>query len=879
MRQKITAFLMLAALMISSFGVRAAESAENNENGYYEYNALCGMGLLADELCDAEPDSKVSRNLFSGGICRILGIDLKNGIEKLPFIDINAQTPYKNAVAYLYKTGIISGSESEFQPDKPIILAEAVKISLGLLGYNDYAQRIYGAYPSGQMAMAKRLKLTAGVGTNAYEELSAKAAVKLLYNFAVTCMVEEKSYSSDGTVSYDTDESRYPLSVYRDIFFGEDIMKSNGIVSISGGKTTEKEVVIGDYPYKTGDFDCTELIRQKVKFFYSSENGINKILFAEPGKENGFLNLSASVLATDDAKYSLENIVYWSGERKLSASISKYADFVYNNNISNDCTLDMISPKSGYIKLIDNNNDGIYEVVCITEFKNMFLSAVSAEREFMIGKHGDSCLLDDYENVKVFIEGEEADFSEVASMRIASLVESPDKKYLYIYVGGDGKTELLKSETEKGGENYYTFESGVYRVSESLKKLRERGEYPLPDIRAGAEYTYYLDMAGDVAAIEEANGEKLQYVYLLDGAANDRSFADENSAKFKIVLKDGTVTVAETADKIKIDETANRTGKDLLLRAKDGGSEVKRQIVKMTFNTKGLITEAEFSSPVAESSEYGYDENKFTLDYEAGNAYYMSGNCSLMAYKYCINGNTVCFARFEDTEGRIDYGVIPFNQLKNSEYYKIKVYDCDKYFEAAAIEIDVKKYINRIDGHILVDEVGSSLYRDGKIYKHISGYNFGKYVKYYAEEDEVVPEDLKRGDVIRISVFNNKVSKVDIICHLSENPSAFIKGGAGDEFCQVFGPLYSNNGRMIVTVNPDGSSYGKLLPTSAWGTSAMFVPVYDYKRDKITLSSVNSAQQIYGQKGDGSMVINDDSVKVFIYRRYNYVKELIVAYY
>lgn len=879
MRQKITAFLVLAAMVISSLGAWAAESAEKDENGYYEYDALREMNLLIDELCDEAGESNVSRILFSGEICRILGIDLENNAEKLPFIDINAQTPYKGAAAYLYKAGIISGTDNKFYPDRPITLAEAVKISLGVLGYNDYAQRLYGAYPLGQMAIANKLRLTAGVGTDAYSELSAKAAVKLLYNFAVTCLVEEKGYNSDGTISYDSDESRYPLSVYQKIFYGEDIMKGNGVVSIDGRKTTGKEIIIGNNSYQAGDFDCTELIGQKVKFFYSSNDGVNKILFAAPCEDNEVLTLQASILATDDAKYSLENIVYWSGERKLSASISKYADFIYNNKVSNNCTLDMISPKSGYIKLIDNNNDRVYEVVCITEFKNMFISAVSADREFMIGKYGNSCLLDDYENVKVFIEGKEAEFKEISSLRIASLVESPDKEYLYIYVGGDGKTETLKAKSEKGGESYYTFESGVYKVSQSLKRLREDGEYPLPDINAGTEYTYYLDMAGDIAAIEEANSEKLQYVYLVDGAANDRNFAPEKSAKFKVVLKDGTVTVCETANKIEINGAANKTGEDLIEAAKDSSGVFKSQVVKMTFNSKGLITEVEFSSPVASVSEYGYDENNFTLDYEHSSAYYMSGNCCLMAYKYCINGNTICFARFEDIDGNVDYGVIPFNQLTNNEYYKIKVYDCDRYFEAAAIEIDVKKYINQLDGHILVDDVGHSLYRDGKIYKHIEGYNFGKYVKYYAESDEVVPDDLKRGDVIRISIFNNKVSKVDIICRLSENPSAFIRGGAGDEFCQVFGPLYSNNGRMIVTVNPEGSAYGKLLPTSAWGTSAMFVPVYDYKRDKITLSSVNSAQQIYGQKGDGSMTINDDSVKVFIYRRYNYVKELIVAYY
>ena len=147
------------------------------------------------------------------------------------------------------------------------------------------------------------------------------------------------------------------------------------------------------------------------------------------------------------------------------------------------------------------------------------------------------------------------------------------------------------------------------------------------------------------------------------------------------------------------------------------------------------------------------------------------------------------------------------------------------------------------------------------------------------DNDVELPEGLRRGDIVRISVFNNKVSKVSLICRLSDNPAPFIKGEVGNEFCQVFGPLYSNNGRIMVTVNPEGSKYGKLLPTSAWGTSTMLVSVYDSKRNRISLSSVNAIQQKVGRNGDGSISLTDDSVKVFIYRRYNYVKELIVAYY
>ncbi len=851
----------------------------------WEFQALSAMGLLNDDFLAMSADTEVTRAQFAGALYRLAGHTQSDNSFAIPFVDVNAATPHKDAIAYLCGIGVISGADGgRFEPDRAISGAEALKLALGILGYDDYAVRKYGGFPVGHINLARQIKLTKGIKTENYNApLNAENAAALLYNCGITCVVEGKVYGSDGTVKYETSEDRYLLSVYCDIYFGEGVMKDNGIVSLLGRESSENTVVIGDKSYRTDGADYSGFLGQSLKFFYSSSDGIDTLLWAwtDPDR-NKTLTLGSRELETDDSAYSLTGIVYWKGTSRQTAKVSKYADFVYNNMLCNDCGVDRIKPVMGEITLVDNNSDGEYDLVMVTEFKNMFVDAVSADKEFIIGKYGDTLVFDDYENVVIFKDGSRAELRDVPNNCILSLVESPDKKYMYIYVNGGGKDERLETVSERNSDTYYTFESGKYIVAESLKKLIADGGWYIPEITAGNIYTYYLDMAGDVAAIESSTEGRMQYVYLLEGALNDDVFASADSAKFKLVLKDGTNICAVTASKVRINDGINdetgKTGRDLLEKVRPTPtSKVEKQVMKVAFNKDGEICEAELATPV--SSEYGYDETKFTLDHTNGSSYYMSGNCCLFGYKYCVNGNTTCFAAFEDAEGGIEYGVIPFNQIAGNEYYSIKVYDCDRFFEAAAIEIAVKKYGTEVDGHVLVEDVGTILYSDGEVYKQLTGYSFGKLVAYRADDDGTIPDDIKRGDVVRVSVYNRKLSKVSLICRLSDNPEPFIKGGLGDEFCQIFGPLYANNGRMIVTVNPSGSSYGKLTPTSAWGTTTAFVAAYDAKKDKITITSVNAVQQKTGQNSDGSMAVEDDSVKVFIYRRYNYVKELIVAYY
>ena len=888
MRYKTLALLLTLIMALQNILVFAETSLEDT-NIYdqsigspiklQQYDALSEMGLLIDDFLEVNDNDKVTRAQFVGQIYKLAGFMPKGNNQVIPFIDVNINTPYKDAITYFYNIGVLKGATgSAFEPDRYISYAEAIKIIVSVLGYEDYTLKICGEYPVGYATMAKKLGVTDGVKVYEFDEqISAESAIKLIYNCGITPISEGKTYSSNGTVLYGSDENGYLLSLYNSIYYGEGIMTNNGLVSLDGEACSIDSVKIGGKFYKTINNNSLDLLGCKIKYFYKKINDFDTILWASVREDiNTTLLIESEDLLPDDAEYSLTKVVYQKNDKEKTANINKYADIVYNNSLCNNCGVSRISPRTGNIKLVDNNGDGIYDVVIVNEFENIFATSISVDKRFILDKYGKTIALDDYDYVKIFSDGEEIEFEDIVNNRVLSCIESLDEKTIFIYVNDAGFAETLQTKTSKSGEEYYKLENGEYKLSNSLKDIILAGVYEVPSIEIGKMYTFYLDMSGNIASIEKFSGENPQYAYLLNAIMNEDTFSNNTVAKVNFILKDGENIVALTAKRLKINGNAGKTGADLLTLL---SGKVMPQVVMVSFNGNGELREINFAEPVKNYSDYGYKKDVFTLDYTSSDAYFTSGNASMFNYKYSVTGDSVCFANFQNVDGSIEYGVIPYSKIKSSERYNLKVYDCDEYFVAAAISLDIKTYVNTIGGHILVNEVSKVLHTDGEVYVQLEGLNFGKTVKYLAEDDGTIPESIKRGDIVTISVYNSRIKTLTKICSLSENPAPFIKGEAGAEFCQVFGPLYANNSRMIVTVNPQDYKYGKLLPTSAWGTTDMLVSVYDAKTDTVSVCGVNDVHQKSSPLADGSIVLGDDCTKVFIYRRYNYVRELIVAYY
>lgn len=882
MRYRLIALLL--AILIGCTGICTAEEADGEGTSApvstREFDALSALNVLTEDFLNMSADDKVSRAVFVGALSKLAGFPTEGGTDKLPFVDVNVNMPYKNDIAYFYNAGLIDGSGSNtFSPDDDITYAQAVRMSVDLLGYKDYTLKKYGAYPAGYIRAANGLELSKGLSVGGTDDiLTAVDAVTLLYNCAMTCIAVPEAFDNDGKVSYKPDKSKYLLSEYRNIYYDKGIVKDNGIVSLLGGESDEDKARIGDKTFYIGsDMDLTDYIGCKVEFFYVSKNGTETLLWVSEDKSNKVLIIKSDELLPEDAEYNSHRIIYTVNDKKRSANIDEYADMIYNNSLCNNYGIEKIKPKSGSIKLIDSNDDGKYDVVAVNEFQNLFVSSVSSERNSVCGRYGNSLMLDDYKTVRIFKSGAAVTLAEIQKDTVLSYIESADKRCLYVYVNSAGSVEKLNTVLKDGNDTYYTFESGKYRLANSLKELIDSGKYNIPVVQTGNRYKYFLDIDGDIAALDLDN-EALQYAFLVDGMKENKAFANDGSVRLKLVLKDGSVVTAVTADKVRFNGASGAKGSDVLDAAVLNG-EIVQQVVKVAFNGDGNIKEVELASDVAESSEYGYDKRKFTCDYTNSSAIYNTDNCYIFSNKYFVNGETVCFVKYINKDGSADYGVIPYTTFSNGSEYNIKLYDCDEYLTAAAMSVE-KEGMGYQEMYILVDRVSSVLDNDKNICRQIEGLAYGKNVKYTADNDGTVSDEIKRGDIVQVSVglVDGKVEKVRKVCSLSERPTSFINGKPGNILCEIFGYLYSNSGRNIVTLNPDGSPYGNLISTATTnGTPG--VSIYDVKRDKISVGDIHDLYPINGPESNGELSIAGDSVMVFVYRRYNWAKDIVIVYY
>ncbi|MBQ9737553.1 MAG: S-layer homology domain-containing protein [Clostridia bacterium] len=888
------ALALMLSLTLFCTGIVAVQAAETEADGNFapmttlEFDALSTMGLLTEDFLTMSADAQVSRAQFIGGLYKMAGFSEDSVMLDVPFNDVSKDTPYANAIAYFYNAGYISGtSATTFSPNDKITYAQALKIMVDLLGYKDITLKTMGAYPTGYLNMATKLELFDGLSIKSFDgAVSGDAAVVLFYNYGITPIVEDVVYSSDGTITYSSSKGRYPLSVYHKIYFAKGKMNDNGVVSLLGADSSNDAVVIGETTYKADGVNCQPYLGCTVNYFYKVTDAAPVLLWLMQDDETKALTLLKNDLATNDEKYGFTNLVYYKNDQKMDAEIDLYADFVYNNQLYNSLTLEQLKIEAGEIKLINNDSDKDYDLVIIEEFTNYFLSIVSVEKEYLMDKYGKTLNLKEFDNVFYIKDGKYITLDEISIARIASCVESANKKHLYVYVNDVGVGEKLKTIKTVNGEKYYEFESGTYKKAHSLKTTT----YSVPEMKAGSSYKYFLDKAGDIAAVELLDAGAIQYAMLLDTNSHTEIFEATPRAMVKLMLSDGTVVSTQTAEKVVIDDNPATTNVTAILNA------TKEQVVKVAFNSDGELRKIDF----ADSLEPGrlIDTTKFTLDYE---------NAKVMYRDYIINSthaltpNTVMFAKYIWNGRDKEYKVLPLKDLVNAKYINnVKIYDCNEYREAGVVTLELDVATNfGYPVYVLVDEVETTLDADGEPKIGMSVIQLGNETHYEVDKTTKLTgasslEDIKRGDVLSMLLLGNTIYSIDRIASLSDRSTFINSDGtllvddipadAGDkQRSYALGYYYSNGLTGLALYNPNGwgkGSNGKILMARSTTTAVNTkMGVYDAKADKIYIGDIDDLYQNSAPQADGSLTVNDESTMVFLYRDGYNVSTIFAIYY
>lgn len=897
--------VILSLVMLMQFAAAANDkptdlATEHIPLSGEEFEAMSALGFLTEAIKNSSADAFVSRSEFVGNLFKVAGYtgnEYKS--SEIPFIDISTDTPYKDEICFFYDAGFVKGNgDGLFSPDDSITYAEALKMIVDVLGYKEYTSVKYGAYPASYIAAAQRLKIVKGVSMgNGSEKLAAKDAVRLLYNAARTNVMEEASYNTLGEAFFETASTEL-MSKNNKIYYDEGLVTNNGILSWKTGERLENRAVIGNREMKISDGSSLyDLLGYNVKYFYKDSDGENIFLWATPRNTDDVTLIKSEELLPDDSSYGQNAIVYSDGKKRKIMNISDDASVIYNNSVRN--VYSVLKPKSGTMKFFDYNGDNKADLVVVEEFKNIYAKKITQNGNYIIGKYDTSIYLDDYKNVKIYDNGKETELSNLRNNCVLSYVESLDKEYIFIYANETGKTDTLFAIGEKDGKQTYVFSDNEYIMAASYADLLADGIFAAINPQIGRSYKYCLDMAGNIADIEEGSDNKLQYAFLIDAAPEDKPLGDANAAYVRLLLTNGEKITAKTSKKIKLNGVKNKTGADLLadMRLTTAAGEIENQVVQVTLNSENNITEFNFADDNT-NHPYGYDKEKFTVDFSSkelkgianktSTATYYSNSVDMFNLKYFVNKTTVCFVKYLDLNEDEPFGIKNATDFSNGSHPVAALYDANEKLEIGAMA--VYQGATGASGEIMLVDNVRYVNRDGESRLQISGIYKGEYKTFTERFEGAVTTSIKRGDAIRLALLQNELVGVAVIKSLKTDRTPCLLDYKGDVLTgkyggtgMIFGEIYARGANNITVLNPDeyAEDYEKLTSASfsMQMYTATYISVYDTVNDVIRVGEMRDFNQISTPMKNGTLKDNERNVKVLLRTDQNHIKDAVIVYY
>lgn len=890
LNKKLLALLLSLSVIFTSFGVMAetpvttttaATAAKPIPIESAEYDILQALGYIGEDVKILNGDSAFTRAQFIGTLFKVAGFPaVEYGVEDLTFADVTETTAYKDEIQYFYNAGYVNGtSASTFSPNNPITYQQAAKIICDLLGYKGFAINRYGNDMNAFVSMAQKLDLTHNMTIgNVAAPLTAQNAIIMLYNAGRAKVFEASYYESTGDIVYESWNGQELFEKNSNIYYGTGLMQSNGIVSILSSNPNESFARIGGVDYLLSDVDLTGLVGLNVEFHYKKENGTKTLIWAGLKDNSSMLEIQAADLDTGDARYDMDTIVYRKNNKGIVVELDSYCNVIYNNSLYNSYNLTHIQPEMGFIRLLDNDNDNDYDLVIVEEYENIFVINKASNLAYVSDKYNNPIKFEDYETVKVYKDGKEATLDDITLNTVLTCVADVNKKNLVVYINTEMYKSKLISYTEEAGKVILEFEELTTQFAPSYLSL-DPAKYEIIDPRPGRLYTIYLDKEGNIAEIQENDDGILEYAFVIKAIPNDERGAEPNSAVFRLLLESGNFANATTKKKIKLNGVPNKTGQDILNTPqlwKDGivNGTIDEQVVRVTLNAEGEITEFEFAYDNRNDTGYGFDETRFSLDYEGDASYGDSNSDYRVGNRYTTDGTTKVFIKYDGVDLEEPYGVISRSSFSKVSGTSLRVYDSDSK-RLARVVTGVHNAVKYNTMYAFL--VDSIVYKkiDGETVKCLAGWYGASYKELPEYSEGVIPASIKRGDILSLSQMNNKITSIEFIKSLADKPAPFFSGR------NLFSYFYSMGGTTLCVLTPAGNEadYGKVFPNWIKSTK-IAITVYDVKNDDMYVTTMDDVAPLKTPDALGNYTPEDSDIMIYMNRYDNYyVTDIIVVLY
>ncbi|MEG2583223.1 MAG: hypothetical protein RSA27_01785 [Oscillospiraceae bacterium] len=745
MLKKLTATILTLCLVLNLCIVTAqTKKAELNlEN----VSTLCGLGIIPSDI---KANKTVSRGDFAIWFSNFYTDDIKEyPTVQTSFTDVPEK--YKKAVAILENLKLVDGNEEKFNTRRPIEFDQAVKIIVTALGY-DFLAKEKGGYPNGYIKVATEINLLNNVNGAAGEKLKSHEVVNLLYNCLDIGILEQTVFGEKD--EYDVKNDATLLSKYRDIYVHKGIFDGTCDTTLIGNSSLkDNHIMIGNIEFISTNSNIADALGQSVKAYYKANNdGTKSIVYLDLIKNNVLLLKDEEILEVNE---NCDTITYQADNNKMKdIKLSPILRVVYNGVAFSEYTAEDFKVKNGQLRLIDNNQDNVYDVVFIHKYENLVVSYKSIFSQTITGKYSYADSLSsidltptDDTKVKITKNDIEATINDINEYDVLSVAKSKtgSKEIIDITVS-DKFVEGVISEINQNGKKVLI--DGVYHeLSQVYIEALEKADSAATKIVLGESYKCFKDDGGKIVFIKQAGSSETKYMYLYKIS---KETGLESKIAARLLTQNEEWVTLDFAPKMRLNQAETKVAKEKVYDAlvKDGACV--RQIIKVKTNDEKEIVEVE----IAEVT----DENKkesFTVTTPRTN-YYKYQNESFDSAMFVTNNTSVFVIPdgIEDTEE--NHSVRKKDILRGDHIYQnYQAYDIDEYNFTNVLMIKQTPAEVAEDGQnrsiFIVNEVADVIYNDENRYK-ISG-SMGSYRNIsIVAESGVDLSELRCGDIVFVNM-------------------------------------------------------------------------------------------------------------------------------
>ncbi len=822
--KKLLSIILTLTVFLSVFTVvgaadeAVAEPAPVSEQFINNTEMLKALGI--GDFTSKVPTDKVKRGEFAQIMAGLLNAG-DSKVENLPFLDIDKTSEYYNAICAVYSYGIMNGvSATQFDTEGYITYEQAIKCMVGVLGYGDIAFK----YPEDYINIALRLKILKNLGTDSNNFTWEKVLQLVVNSFDVSIMTIHSV--GEDSAEYRPDDKKTILGVYHNIYKSKGQVTDNGITTITGQPVHGRDyMVVNNIAGRVGDEKLREAIGRTVEFYYQADGTVTTILYFLPDNSSAELVLNADDLAKDSQNFTKTNIVYYNESGKaINAKINQYADMIYNGKSFPTFLVQDMKIDAGTITLIDNDNDKVYDLLIVDEYRDFIVTAVDTTDMFISDENGNIYSYNPEKVHAYFYNAnlEEADIAEFVNGYIVSLSESKDGEYRKFVVSSKSATGTVDGfEEDEDGNVTISIEGVPYKYAPTfLENIAGsiRDEF-FP--KMGNNVKVYLNYEGKIASIDLAARDFL-YAYCM--AIAPKTGGMSNTVQLRVVTEKNDDIILNAAKEIEINGVKSEPA-DLLTipefeNTKTG--EFVPQLVRIKTNADGELKMIMTASE--QTTDLGFtDKDTFTLTTSYG-----AGSTSGRGYGtyYSTDSDTVYF-RIARTDNYHEPEVMVVKTAPKA-YANMKIYDVDEFWKAGAMVFqDNDTYSNYMGRIFIVTEIMMTFDANRQPVKAIRGYQqngFWTYVE--AEEgliDHYIPEGIKIGDIVQVQVDDaQNLRTISKMFSLSEKQTPVTVGAiTSDGISYTYGYL-CNKTTSEVVISMDNYDLGvtsniqmRTIPTSA----------------------------------------------------------------